>query len=374
MKRTFTSLGIVLLMLLKAATLHAQQQASAKRPLPPPLDDPRMFKIFQFPADKIPRIDGNADDWEMVPDSFAITTDQLHDDNKHFPKVDPKNLDVKVKIGWVKGENKLYFLYQTYDNYWDFSLPDLHNDIFELIVDGDRSGGTFINELHPNEGIDQNEAYFSFHGVHAQNYHIFTPAEGKDWTMVWGAHPWVKDLPYANHAYNYKFKPGQGGKLTLEFFITPFDYAGAEGPVRAVESKLNENKLISMAFAVIDYDDVNDKSKQGFWNLSKEHKMYGDADYLLPFKLMPLEDKYKKPIDADWSFKVVDMNRRLVAFIDESVGKVTSWKWDFGDGTTSTEQYPYHQYKRGGKYIVVLDIEGPAGKSRRSKVWDVAVE
>jgi hypothetical protein len=28
------------------------------------------------------------------------------------------------------------------------------------------------------------DAYFSFQSVHAQNYHIFTPAEGKDWTMV----------------------------------------------------------------------------------------------------------------------------------------------------------------------------------------------
>ena len=25
------------------------------------------FKIFQFPANAIPRIDGKADDWEMVP-------------------------------------------------------------------------------------------------------------------------------------------------------------------------------------------------------------------------------------------------------------------------------------------------------------------
>ena len=374
MKRIFTSLGILFMATLQSASIYAQQQASAKRPLPPPQDDPRMFKIFQFPPDKIPRIDGDADDWDMVPDSFAIGMDQLHDDNKRMLKPDPKNLDAKVKIGWVKGENRLNFLYQAYDNYWDFSLPDLHNDIFELVVDADRSGGTFINELHNTEGIDQNEAYFSFHGVHAQNYHIFTPALNKDWAMVWGGHPWVKDLPYANHAYKYNFKPGQSGKLTLEFFITPFDYAGAEGPVRSVESNLYDNKLISLCFAILDYDDVNDKSKQTFWNLSKEHKMYGDADYMLPFKLMPLDDRYKKPIEADWSFKVVDMNRRVVAFIDQSIGKVTSWKWDFGDGSTSTEQYPYHQYKRGGKYVVVLDIEGPAGKSRRSKVWDVAVQ
>ena len=368
MKRKFTHLvSLIVFLLLHAVLLHAQQAQEPEK-------DKRSFKIFQFPADKIPRIDGNTDDWAMVPDSFAIGMDQLRDDNKRFLKADPKNLDVKVKIGWVKGENKLYFLYQAYDNYWDFSLPDLHNDIFEVVVDADRSGGTFIDELRPNMDVERWDSYFSFHGAHAQNYHIFTPAVNKDWCMVWGGRPWIKDLPYANAAYNYNFKPGESGKLTLEFFITPFDYAGAEGPVRSVESNLYENKVISLCFAVLDYDDVSDKSKQGFWNLSHQHKMYGNADYMLPFKLMPLDDRYKKPIEANWSFKVIDMDRRLVAFLDESQGKVTSWKWDFGDGTNSTEQYPYHQYKDAGKYVVILDIEGPAGKSRRSKVWDVAVK
>ena len=32
------------------------------------LDRPGVtFKVFQFPADRIPRIDGNADDWKIVP-------------------------------------------------------------------------------------------------------------------------------------------------------------------------------------------------------------------------------------------------------------------------------------------------------------------
>ena len=67
-------------------------------------------------------------------------------------------------------------------------------------------------------------------------------------------------------------------------------------------------------------------------------------------------------------------HRRLVAFRDESVGAVTSWRWDFGDGTTSTEQHPTHVYKNTGNFVVILDIEGPAGASRRSKVWDVQVK
>lgn len=319
------------------------------------------FKIFQFPANMIPRIDGDTDDWSMVPDEYIIGTDQLWEDSGKHTKADPNNLDVRVRVGWVKGLNKLYFLYEAYDDYWDFSQTGLHNDTFEIVVDAD-------------DRISDEEANWAIHGVHAQNYHIFTPAEGKDWTLAWGVQPWIKKLPYANAAYNYDFKPGESGKLVLEFWITPFDYAGPEGPQRAVESVLWDNKIIGLSWAIIDYDDVNSRSNNGFWNLSRQHRMYGNAWHLCAFKLMTLDEKFRKPIEAQWSFKVIDMERRLVAFKDLSYGKITSWKWDFGDETTSTEQHPIHQYKRSGDYVVTLYIEGPEGKSRRSKVWDVELK
>jgi hypothetical protein len=330
--------------------------------------------IFQFPANQIPRIDGDTLDWAMVPESYAIGNSQFIEDNKLYPAMDPANLNVKVKVGWIKGLNRLYFLYEAYDNYWDFSRTDLHHDIFEVVVDGDRSGGPFIDRFHPLKSkMDAWDNYFSFHGVHAQNYHIYTPAEGQDWCLAWGCQPWIKELPWANAAYNYHFMPGQPGKLVLEFWITPFDYAGPEGPSRAVESILRENKIIGLCWAIIDFDDVNAEKNNGFWNISNQHKMYGQASYMRPAQLMPLEPQFRKKIDADWSFTVLDTARRLVAFHDESVGKITSWKWDFGDGTTSSEQHPIHAYAKAGFYIVTLFIEGPDGKSRRAKVWDVAL-
>jgi PKD repeat protein len=67
------------------------------------------------------------------------------------------------------------------------------------------------------------------------------------------------------------------------------------------------------------------------------------------------------------------MDRRVVAFEDKSEGTVTSWRWDFGDGTSSTEQHPIHAYKKAGEYVVALYVEGPAGKARMSKVWDVTL-
>ena len=333
-----------------------------------------VFKIFQFPADKIPRIDGNPDDWAMVPESYVIGSDQLTDDSSRKQKSDPKNLDVRVRVGWVKGLNRLYFLYEAYDNYWDFSRADLHNDTFELVVDGDASGGPLIDRLHPNKDtLPAADTYFGFHGVQAQNYHIFTPHVGKDWCLAWGSQPWIKELPWANAAQKFSFKPGESGHYTLEFWITPFDYAGPEGPARAVESVLRENKLIGLGWAVIDYDDVNARGSAGFWNLSSKHTMYGNASELRAFRLMPLEPALAPKLDARWSFKVLDDARRLVAFQDESFGTVTQWSWDFGDGTTSVEQHPIHTYTKSDKYIVVLNVTGPDGTSRRAKIWDVAL-
>lgn len=52
----------------------------------------------------------------------------------------------------------------------------------------------------------------------------------------------------------------------------------------------------------------------------------------------------------------------VVQFFDLSTnGPVTSWLWDFGDGTTSTQQNPSHAYNTpaGGGYWVTLTVTGP---------------
>ena len=126
--------------------------------------------------------------------------------------------------------------------------------------------------------------------------------------MAWGSASWTGHFPYANSATKFDFKPGQPGHLTLEFYITPYDYAGPEGAQRAVESVLFENKIIGLGWIVIDYDDVNSNKRSGFWTLSHEKTMFGNATALPAFRLMPLEPQFRKPIEAQWSYSVVDMD------------------------------------------------------------------
>jgi len=51
----------------------------------------------------------------------------------------------------------------------------------------------------------------------------------------------------------------------------------------------------------------------------------------------------------------------LVQFIDQSVGEIVRWMWDFGDGTGSTAQNPTHRYTTPGTYTVQLLIEDKTG-------------
>ena len=196
--------------------------------------------------------------------------------------------------------------------------------------------------------------------------------------MIWGGQPWINDLPWSNHAYNYSFKESESGNLVLEFWITPFDYAPYDGPERAVTSKLMEDKIIGLTWTIIDYDGNNDPNNihddNGFWSISHNRDSYKNADTCIAFRLMPLLPQFRKAIEAEWSFTVLDLDRRLVAFQDESYGDITSWLWDFADGTSSTEQHPIHTFSRGGNFVITLNVEGPAGKAKRIKVWDVVLK
>ena len=50
-----------------------------------------------------------------------------------------------------------------------------------------------------------------------------------------------------------------------------------------------------------------------------------------------------------------------VAFADTSANRPTGWLWSFGDGTTSTERNPVHDYTTPGSYGVALTVTNAAG-------------
>ena len=48
-------------------------------------------------------------------------------------------------------------------------------------------------------------------------------------------------------------------------------------------------------------------------------------------------------------------------FLNTSTGNISTYEWNFGDGTTSAVQSPSHVYAAAGSYSVSLTVTGPGG-------------
>jgi uncharacterized repeat protein (TIGR01451 family) len=98
--------------------------------------------------------------------------------------------------------------------------------------------------------------------------------------------------------------------------------------------------------------------------ISTDGTLYIGIDYftirggLYAFKDVPV---------ANFTADITNGNTsQAIQFTDNSTGNPASWAWDFGDGTTSTEQNPTHTYAKSGTYTVKLTVTNAAGSSEKT--------
>jgi len=70
---------------------------------------------------------------------------------------------------------------------------------------------------------------------------------------------------------------------------------------------------------------------------------------------------------ADFTSNIVSgCSPILVQFTDQSTGNPTSWYWDLGNGTTSTQQNPSTLYVTPGLYTVILTVTNGSGSNTKT--------
>lgn len=82
-------------------------------------------------------------------------------------------------------------------------------------------------------------------------------------------------------------------------------------------------------------------------------------DYLHVFEAPPQADFNQSQVSA--------LDGEAIQFIDLSSGIVDNWHWNFGDGGTSSLQYPSYAYSSPGVYTVSLVVENNAGADTLTK-------
>ena len=103
---------------------------------------------------------------------------------------------------------------------------------------------------------------------------------------------------------------------------------------------------------------VDDSFGYGRVNLLRSLAMSGQAVPVADFAGQPLSGRSPLPVD----------------FQDLSTGVPDQWFWDFGDGTTSTQQNPSHTYTAPGLFTVSLTVSNELGADQDVRVAYVAVD
>jgi parallel beta-helix repeat protein len=107
----------------------------------------------------------------------------------------------------------------------------------------------------------------------------------------------------------------------------------------------------------------------------------GDGIFEKPYSLnranidnLPLVKPIKSPVAAFSASPASGKAPLKVQFTDKSTGSPSSWKWNFGDRTSSTTKNPAHKYSKAGKYIVTLTARNAAGSNTKIKSGYITVK
>lgn len=125
-------------------------------------------------------------------------------------------------------------------------------------------------------------------------------------------------------------------------------------------------------------EQLSEISEGGLFELRVKHK---DLDCWSESRTVEIVI-VNEPLKADFEFGTITGNGGLeshrifvddpVQFTDLALQDVENWHWDFGDGITSSEQHPIHEYQREGNYEVVLTVGGKYCTSSTTKSLSVA--
>ena len=145
---------------------------------------------------------------------------------------------------------------------------------------------------------------------------------------------------------------------------------------QAVDAATSATRSLSASgFRAVNHDGTNLWNSAGSLSASGVSLTWTTAPaYEYRFLMLAIEKGTTTPVtdepvarfEAD--LDIDPRSGRVAAWFDSSTSSgngetITSWSWDFGDGTTSTEANPFHLYETPGSYDVSLTVTTVAGSN-----------
>ena len=247
-----------------------------------------VYPAFQWPKGYEPTIDGNLQEWEIIPDTYILRTDPgrpmsgifgdffdlLHE--MDAPALDTTDFHIPWSaVGWSDYQNLLYVAVRAVDDMHYIERIPSWGDHFGVALDADHSGGQyqfFSGDLTPEEKRDLRHAQ-------ATSYYVFMPPSDERSVYTSNAGTWMLNPPYTDARWKISPSSGGGSVVTYEFAVTPFDWLSWRGAAESRVHDLAEGEVIGFTFFLHDLDEGEVRGR--FFSLSALGRDARFADFLL---------------------------------------------------------------------------------------------
>jgi PKD repeat protein len=218
-------------------------------------------------------------------------------------------------------------------------IPDDHGDnsttATSLIIDTDGAVVSSNPELDPHNLLTQNKGFIG--SSSDVDVFLFTVSAGEvDLTVrpAWDAF--------------YRSNSKRGANLDIEAQL--HDLNG--NPIAFSEPENNTDARLTVYVEAGTYS----LSITGRGNAITPYSDYASlGQYFINGVVSPDDGMPVAPV-ADFTFTSTELKTDFIDTSDSTDGSVTAWSWDFGEGSTSSEQNPTHTYAGRGTYTVMLAV------------------
>ena len=259
-----------------------------------------MYPIYELSTSDLPDIhDGTLEDWEEAVPGPSLTHDDFssHADVGDGAPVNPADLAYRVYMAWNGSSQRLFAAIERVDDvyvngYEGGGSTDVWKyDGFELLVDGDHSGGQYNGFSDTDYTTDERRQMTL---SQAQQYAVAgEAADGQlavlfDLTGVYtrAERMQIASPPFAD-AGVYALE-GSPSLSWIEMYVTPFDALDVVNPELSQRSQLYADKIIGFQISIPDFD-AEPGDYHGFYTLAGQTQTWKFAERFVDGLLLPCE-------------------------------------------------------------------------------------
>ena len=257
----------------------------------------QIFGAWQWPSDQLPNLDGDISEWNVLPAELWIDIFQTEVAEGDIGReIDPANLNFRVAVGWNDELDRVYYVYDRFDDIWDRDAGGFgccgQDDSIEIFLDSDHSADRFA---FWDGDFEDAEERARNNGRTNQTGHYRWPAlEPFGFYWFWlSSSTWHDKEPYSccPDSFNLDGAHGTESNFQAEWYTVGWDDFDHNSPENSVRHDFVEGEIIGVGIQVVDNDNgpSKDDPRTAKWALGGQPCINGDGACGSDYILLPIQ-------------------------------------------------------------------------------------